>query len=152
MCPKIRCDGYCSNFFLGSERGLKFCGISVHILDMRYGRHGDLVALVQGKFPNAAVPWIIGSLQVGSTNMAILSFSWRRDSVTGERTCCIQSSRTVCALMMLPSCWKMPPVCIIASRVHFRKYTCSSIANLQNFRHTEIENYCQFHRHQNKRA
>ena len=69
---------------------------SVHILDMRYGRHGDLVALVRGKFPNAAVPWIIGSLQVGSTNMATLSFSWRRDSVTGERTCCIQSSRTVC--------------------------------------------------------
>ena len=55
--------------FLRSERGLKFCGISVHILDMRYGRHGDLVALVQGKFPNAAVPWVIagGQHQHGNT-------------------------------------------------------------------------------------
>ena len=42
---------------------------SVHILDMRYGRHGDLVALVQGKFPNAAVPWVFagGQHQHGNT-------------------------------------------------------------------------------------
>jgi len=58
-----------------------------------------------------------------------------------------------CALMMLPSCSKMPTVCIIASWVHFRKYTCNSTANLpKKLDIRKLKIIAEFTRHQNKRA